>query len=338
MTNKEYCDKLVERIFDEWKKRGTSEKIRDYLGCSVIGHDCDMYLHLTHRGLSGKSHDGRTYRLFERGRREEDLFVSELRSIGAKVWEIDNTTGTQFAVSTLNGHLGGHLDGIATLPENPDEAIVVEFKTHSNSSFRKLVKHGVAEANPQHFAQMQIYMALKRLPKALYLAVNKNTDELYAEIVDFDREKSKSLYLRAKDVVTANCAEKCATSSDDYRCKMCASRDVCWNTKNAVLAINTVPCCRNCRHCVANIGSGAQWVCEKDNKPCGADDCCDKHQYLSAILSRDGERLVDEGIPSKTIRLMSISGLTKIDEQIQDVTTLLKGEIVDIVPSNNPPF
>jgi hypothetical protein len=51
---------------------------------------------------------------------------------------------------------------------------VVEFKTHSAKSFRKLVQRGVAEAKPQHWAQMQVYMQLTGLTRALYVAVCKD--------------------------------------------------------------------------------------------------------------------------------------------------------------------
>jgi hypothetical protein len=42
-------------------------------------------------------------------------------------------------------------------------------------SFVELVAKGVRQAKPQHFAQMQIYMRLTTLTRAMYLAVNKDT-------------------------------------------------------------------------------------------------------------------------------------------------------------------
>lgn len=48
---------------------------------------------------------------------------------------------------------------------------VVEFKIHSAKSFAELVAKGVVLAKSQHAAQMQIYIHLAGIIRALYLAV-----------------------------------------------------------------------------------------------------------------------------------------------------------------------
>ena len=52
------------------------------------------------------------------------------------------------------------------LLEAPKTWHVVEFKTHSAKSFRELAAKGVAEAKPQHWAQMQVYMHLTGITRA----------------------------------------------------------------------------------------------------------------------------------------------------------------------------
>ena len=50
-------------------------------------------------------------------------------------------------------------------------------------SFRDSSAKGVVEAKPQHWAQMQIYMHLTGLTRALDLVVGKDTDDLHVERV-----------------------------------------------------------------------------------------------------------------------------------------------------------
>ena len=121
-------------------------------------------------------------RLFETGRREEDRLVRDLRRTGATVLDIDPETGRQWRVDAHGGHFGGSLDAVAIgLLEAPKTWHVVEFKTHGLKSFTVLKQGGVAPSKPQHWAQMQIYMHLTGITRALYVAVCKDTDELHIE-------------------------------------------------------------------------------------------------------------------------------------------------------------
>ena len=64
-------------------------------------------------------------------------------------------------------------------------------------SFRELVAKGVAEAKPQHQAQMQIYMHLTGLTRAMYVAVCKDTDDLHVERVRADADAAERLLAKA---------------------------------------------------------------------------------------------------------------------------------------------
>ena len=124
--------------------------------------------------------------------------MRNLRRIGATVLEVDPETGRQWRVEAHGGHFGGSLDGVALgLLEAPKTWHVLEFKTHSLKSFRELVAKGVAEAKPQHWAQMQIYMHLTGLTRAMYLAVCKDTDDLHVERVRADADAAERLLAKA---------------------------------------------------------------------------------------------------------------------------------------------
>ena len=69
-------------------------------------------------------------------------------------------------------------------------------------SFRALKERGVAQAQPEHLAQMQVYMHLAEVERAAYLAVCKDSDELYLERVKNDRPMAERLIERAGRIIS----------------------------------------------------------------------------------------------------------------------------------------
>jgi hypothetical protein len=220
----------VQAIYDYYKKKGDSEPVRKYLGCSELGGPCERRLWYKFRGLFRETFDGRMYRLFDTGNHAEARFVADLRAIGCEVYDRDED-GNQFAVSGLNGKLSGHLDGLALgIPEAPKTVHVLEFKTHGSKSFAKLIKSGVAVAKPQHYCQMQLYMGLKCVTRALYLAVNKDNDELYSERVRFSSFEFDALMDRAWHILNDQSPpDRIAKRQDYFECSWCPAKQLCWN-------------------------------------------------------------------------------------------------------------
>ncbi len=177
---------------------------RPHLGASQIGKSCERALWYDFRWATPAEFPGRILRLFETGQLEEARLVKNLRRIGATVLEVDPETGRQWRVEAHGGHFGGSLDGVALgLLEAPKTWHVLEFKTHSAKSFRELVAKGVVEAKPQHWAQMQVYMHLTGLTRAMYLAVCKDTDDLCVERVRADADAAERLMAKAGRVINA---------------------------------------------------------------------------------------------------------------------------------------
>ena len=168
-----------EAIFAGYE-RDANEGFRTHLGASLIGKACERALWYDFRWTTKAKFPGRVLRLFETGNREEERLVRNLRRTGATVVEVDPQSGRQFRVAAHGGHFGGSLDAVAiNLIEAPKTWHVVEFKTHAQKSFTDLAAKKVRESKPQHYAQMQVYMLLTEISRAIYLAVNKNTDDLY---------------------------------------------------------------------------------------------------------------------------------------------------------------
>jgi hypothetical protein len=280
---------IVDAIYAWHKRMGDAEPERGYIGASIIGHECDRFLWYTFRGCVKRDFGGRLYRLFETGNLAEARFVKELRAIGCSVDDVDET-GKQFSVSACGGHFSGHMDGCATgIPEAPETFHVLEFKTHNAKSFEKLAKEGVQQSKPQHYAQMQIYMGLTSMTRALYLAANKDTDELYAERVRYDSTEFHRLMDRADRVIRAQAPPaRVAGRIDDFRCRFCDARELCWGTGTVAVPIPRKTC-RTCCHATPDMDGGARWSCTQN--PTVTDACkfrplgCSQHLLLPGLIS-----------------------------------------------------
>lgn len=254
---------------------------RPHMGASLMGHNCDRYIWLTWRWALKPEFKGRILRLFSTGQREESRLVEELRGIGATVWDVDPDTGDQWRVSACNGHFGGSLDGVAKgLPEAPKSPAVLEFKTHSEKSFNELLKKTVKGAKPQHYDQMTVYMGLMQIERALYMAVNKNTDDVYCEWVHFDEDRFAIIIARAQRLVESTVPPyRISTDKDFFECKLCSMWKHCHGGQAAE------PNCRTCTHS-SPVEAGA-WRCEKHNKVLNQKEQtqgCDVHLFIPDLI------------------------------------------------------
>lgn len=284
MANMNITSPTAAKIYASWLKAGQREAPRRYLGASIAGHECDAYLWLSFRQAAREAFDGRMYRLFDRGRREEAAFCEDLRRIGCEVREFGDD-GKQWAVSAFGGHFGGHLDGLAKgFPEAPGKWHVVEFKTHSDSSFRKLCKDGVKKAKPMHYAQMQLYMGRVGLDCAMYMAVNKDNDDLWCERVKFDETFFAETMARVKRIIDTTSPDRCASRRDDWRCKACQFAPVCWHDAKQFVDPLVPVSCRTCCHATADTeGEGAKWTCRIGHECSGGEKCPD-HLFLPQFV------------------------------------------------------
>lgn len=232
-----------------------NEEFRTHLGASLIGRDCDRELWYSFRWATSKTFDGRMLRLFNRGHLEEPRMVALLQMIGCEVWQVDQN-GKQFRISGHRGHFGGSLDAVARgIPDLPDESCLVEFKTHGEKSFIKLTTEGVVKSKWEHFVQQQIYMGKNSLKWSLYMAVSKNTDELHAELVQFDSVIYAKYLERAGRIIDSTVSPKRINESPSwYKCKFCDHMGVC-HDKMVLPARN----CRTCLH--SRVGDAGEWFC-----------------------------------------------------------------------------
>ena len=281
-------DKTVSAIYDAFAAEQGSG-YRNHLGASGIGKECSRAIWYSWRWATRSNHSGRMLRLFETGHQAESRFIHDLRRVGVTVMAVDPETGQQFNLRDASGHFGGSMDSVAIgFVEAPKAWHVCEFKTHSEKSFNSLKKDGVEKSKPQHFAQMQVYMHLAGIERAFYLAVNKNTDELYQERIRYDAECALRLVAKAARIIASvEPPARISTDPGHFECKFCDHSAVCYG--------DAMPerHCRSCLHS-APVPQG-EWMCARHVEiipPDAQRTGCVAHLFIPALVH--GEQ-VDAG-------------------------------------------
>ena len=230
------------------------EEPRTYLGASSIGHKCSRWLWYQFHHACREKFSPRLKRLFARGQREEAVFVHYLRRAGMTVWETQ-PNGEQFGIIDFEGHFRGHMDGVGQFPG--EEPVVLEFKTYNRKRFESLIKYGVKMADPKYYAQLQVYIQGMTFKRGLFCAVNKETDDLWMEYVEFDEQAFNLLHQKVWNILNnENPPPPISTNPEDFECRHCAARDICHYNQMAD---------RNCRSCrFGEPAPDSAWICTKD--------------------------------------------------------------------------
>jgi hypothetical protein len=259
-VRKQLAKRILDDI-DEYCVKTYDDGHRTHLGASLIGHPCSRYLFNTFRWVKHTIHSGRMQRLFRTGHKEEARFIEYLRGIGFEVEDV-TAEGKQFRISAVRGHFGGSMDGQLKPPPRyriGERIMLAEFKTQgTGAKFTKLKENGVAKEKPQHFAQMCSYGKSEGFNFAIYMAKNKNDDDLHVEVVALDMRLGEQNLRKAEDVINARIPPpKLAQSAAHFDCKYCDFVGICHEGVKAEV---------NCRSCARAIAvDNAQWFCETHN-------------------------------------------------------------------------
>lgn len=283
----------------------------DSLGISVgeIGNECDRALFYNLRWASAPEEiDGRKLSIFRTGDRWEEVLVSDLQEIGVEVW------GQQDRIRLASGHIRGKCDGKAMgVPEAPKTEHLLEFKSSNDAGFKQIKKHKCQKAKPLHYAQMQLGMHAFGLTRALYLVVNKNDDERYAERIEYDAAFCLRLIAKVERLLTLHePPSRISEKPDFFGCRFCKHHAVC---HDGVMPRVT---CRSCVHSTPEMGGDAHWSCARWSKPLSVDEqrqACPAHLTLPGMVP--GELLeVDEA--EETIKYKMKDGSVWIDGASND--------------------
>lgn len=203
-----------------------------------------------------------------------------LRSAGLQVWDRGDD-GNQIRFEMFGGKFAGSIDGIVLgIPEAPKTPHLLEIKTANDKSFKQMLKQGVEHSKHQHYCQMQVYLGALDLKRALYVVVNKNTDEIYTERCEFDNRVYQSLLEKAERIVTSDAPlERC----ESFECRWCEFKKICnWEEMPEI----------NCRTCAHWGGCKDENVCERHifNPNLIHSEAVDASEEENWILYADGRR------------------------------------------------
>jgi hypothetical protein len=268
---------IINRVYSAIEKEKSSTDLYlGRLGSSFIGEECIRQIWLDWRGFAREGFGGRMLRLFETGHLQEERIVDDLRRAGLAVWE-KQEDGKQFEFIDETGHFITKMDGVVKgVPESEKTPHVLEVKTHNQNSFSGVVKKGIQDSKPLHYAQVQISMALGGFTRALYVAVCKNDEQFYVERVKEDKEEQEKLKQKIIKLVEARLRP--AGISDDgssFGCKFCSMKAVCVREAEPL---------RHCRTCsMATPTPAGTWTCElnKETLSLGAQRAgCEHYEAL----------------------------------------------------------
>lgn len=232
------CEPVIALLNKAMQDKRTSQPRRQYLGASTWGEPCDRKLsygyHQTpideDRGFSSE-----ILRVFDMGHDCEDRVAEYLRLAGFEL-HTHKPDGKQYGFEAAEGKLKGHIDGVITSgPEIPGlkYPCLWENKGLNDKSWNDTSKKGVRLSKPLYYAQANTYCAYLELPNTLFTTMNRNTGEMYAEVIPLDARNAQESSDRAVRVVNSQSPEefgRIAAESTDFRCKFCDFRRRCWDT------------------------------------------------------------------------------------------------------------
>lgn len=268
----------VAAIYAYWESK--PGRVSRRLGASAIGRECERELWYGFRwaNAGARTFDGQKLRLFNRGHREEQVFIDELRGAGVTVYDLDPATGQQYEFTAVHGHFVAKIDGVALgIKEAPKTYHVLSFKTAGSKYAADVYK------DEKYIAQSQVEMALAELDRTFLLWVNKDNDALDAERIRYDKNAAERLIAKAERVIFA--PEPLPGISRDatfYKCKGCSFAGQCH--RQALPAVS----CRTCLHATPERDGDGRWSCALRGADLSLADqqaACPSHLYIPALVT-----------------------------------------------------
>lgn len=255
-------DALASRIeadIDEWCKVQYDDGPRSHLGASIIGHECQRYIWFGFRWMFRETFSGRMQRLFQRGHLEEHRIFEWLQGIGFSTKQV-TADGKQIRIVFAEGHGGGSTDGVGILPTRYGQfpPLLLEMKTQKDKKFAVLQGSGVQKEKPRHYIQASVYGRQLGIQYCLYIAVNKEDDDLDVEVIELDWDLADAELRKAEKIINSPFPPpRISENPSFWQCKFCPALSVCHLG---------APVTKNCRSCYnAEAVADKQWLCKKWN-------------------------------------------------------------------------
>lgn len=232
-----FADEVNARIDAVLTAENGAREPRQYLGGSRLGESCSRLLQYEFLQVPrdpGGEFTGKTLRIFAAGHSFEDLAVDWMAKAGFDL-RTRNASGDQFGFSVAGGRVRGHIDGvIVAAPDGLAVPALWECKSANAKNWRDIVKRGVTVSKPVYAAQIALYQAYLGLTEhpAVFTAVNKDTCELWHELVPFNAALAQAASDKAVRILQACDAgewlPRVSADPEHFECAWCAWRQRCW--------------------------------------------------------------------------------------------------------------
>jgi|TARA_R110000744_G_scaffold232012_1_gene350092 hypothetical protein len=251
MTGKPLFYLDAQRVVDKAIASRTKAQVaRTYLGGSQIGTECTRRIQYSVMLPDSRPPvEPRVQRIFDVGNILEEYLVRLLREAGLDV-KTTKPDGKQYGFFLVNGRIRGHVDGVIvgtkTKFKDMEYPCLVEFKSAKDSSFKKFLRDGVMAANPVYYSQVQFYQRnMELLNPALFVMINKDTQDIYYELIHHNPAHTDRLINKASDVLTAvdngTLVDRAYTDKNNWNCKYCDFKEVCWEPEGEAVVPDGKP-------------------------------------------------------------------------------------------------
>lgn len=236
----------------------------------------------------------------------EHVHLLEAKVMVSSKYERDEETGEPIA-NYDSGKRSREFLKAAVKKPMPDVGKAVDLLTKDKKKalgrWWKVKAQGVKRAQPTHYAQIQLYMGMSHakdhwkpdihvwstwgldapLKRGLYVAVNSDTSQIYAEVVEYDAEYARELYTKALRIITSTTPpERIAATAKYPPCSFCDMKEVCHYGEPMKKD------CRTCQHMelklpgkAGNRGKTPLFLCTKNKRSCGKFEPCDNYQPIN---------------------------------------------------------
>lgn len=163
----------------------------------------------------------------------------------------------QYSFSAIKRHMNGNLDGYARHPVySLGLWYLTEYKEYNTKRFSALTRKSVKEIDYDYYVQIVLYMQAHDLPRCVFVAINKNDDDVHIEIIERDDATANAYMATANSIVYSKVRPaRFAESAAHHVCKMCDYLDICHH--GVKVEIN----CRSCLNCIPE--DDGRFYCQK---------------------------------------------------------------------------
>ena len=233
----EKLNALIDQGLQQQRTLQALQAPREYLGASHMGVACGRALQYEYQQVPrDEDFSGRSLRIFDIGHVLEERAREWLRQAGFTL--VTHFEGKPTGFSAARGRIKGHVDGVIVKAPHDLEMggpALWECKTMNSRTWKETVSKGLCISKPEYAVQIAVYQAYipdMSAHPALFTAINKDTAELYHELIPFNASLAQEASDRAvqilRDTQTGHLYPRITTDPQHYVCRFCPWQTQCW--------------------------------------------------------------------------------------------------------------